>query len=189
MKLGDGPELDLLRSQLERTRLKQRRYLLEAEERRRLDVLNRLRGEPSGAPIVTNLHLLDVADPVVPSMEQALADAEARSPELKRAALQIQESRQATDRSRRDYYPDVTVTAGVTPRGGLEPMWQAGLSLNLPIWGSSKQAPLIRERKAVARATGADQEVIRRLLAQRVQERIRLPAPWWRATASIDPGS
>jgi outer membrane protein TolC len=171
---GDGAQSDLLRAQLERARLKQRRALLEAEERRRVDVLDRLRGEPAGAPVATGLHLLELADPIVPSLNQSVADAEARSPELKRAALQVQESRQATDLSRRELYPDVTVTAGVMPRGGLDPMWQAGVSLNLPVWSASKQRRQIAERQALTRGASAGREAINHLLAQRVSERVRL---------------
>jgi len=171
---GDGAQSDLLRAQLERARLRQRRCALEAEESRRADVLNRLRGEPAGAPVATSLHLLDLGDPAVPPLAQAIADAQTRSPELKRAGLQVQESRQATDLSRLERYPDVTVTAGVMPRGGLDPMWQAGVSLNLPVWNASKQRHLIAERQALARGASAEREVVDRLLAQRVRERIRL---------------
>jgi len=41
---GETAQSDLLRAQLERMRLRQRRWTLESEERRRLSVLNRLRG-------------------------------------------------------------------------------------------------------------------------------------------------
>ena len=171
---GDGAQSDLLRAQLERSRLRQRRWLLEAEERRRLDVLDSLRGEPPGAPIATDMHLMDLADPIVPEIERAIADARSQSPEVKWTALQEQESRGAIDLARRDRFPDITVTAGVMPRGGLEPMWQAGMSVNLPVWAASKQRRAIGEREALAHGAAAAHESVAHLLARRVGERIRV---------------
>ncbi len=50
---GDGAQSDVLRSQLELNRLKQRRIGLAAEERTRAQDLNRLRAHPLDEPIVT----------------------------------------------------------------------------------------------------------------------------------------
>src|SRR5262249_37084020 len=47
---GQGVQSDLLRAQLERSRLRQRRWALGSEERRRLEVLNRLRAASLDAP-------------------------------------------------------------------------------------------------------------------------------------------
>ena len=52
-EVGQGSQSDLLRAQLERTRLQQRRVALEGEERTRLQALNRLRVHPLDEPIPT----------------------------------------------------------------------------------------------------------------------------------------
>src|SRR5215471_10796705 len=91
---GQGAQSDLLRAQLERSRLRQRRWALGAEERRRLEVLNRLRTTPLDTPVSTSGSVSDLRDPELPSSSEAIADAEARSPELARAQLTAEESGQ-----------------------------------------------------------------------------------------------
>lgn len=63
---GDGAQSDLLRAQLERSRLKQRRWALAAEEQRRIAVLNRLRGHTVDEAVATSRSLADLPDPAVP---------------------------------------------------------------------------------------------------------------------------
>ena len=67
--------------------MRQQRWALQAEEGRRVTVLNRLRGYPPTASIATTRTLSDLPDPVLPDPEQAAAAVEAESPELKKALL------------------------------------------------------------------------------------------------------
>ena len=171
---GQGAQSDILRAQLERSRLRQRRWVLEAEERRRLEVLNRARARPLDAPVPTTRGLADLADPPLLDREQALADAEARSPELARALAAAQQAERQLDLARKDYFPDFTVSAGVMPRGGLEPMWQAGLSLNIPLWAGSKQSRAVAENESRNEAGLQGAEAVRQVLRLRVEERLAL---------------
>lgn len=174
---GEGAQSDVLRAQLERVRLRQRRLTLQAEETRRLAVLNRLRGRDAAEPVETARHLQELADPALPPPEQAIADADARSPELRAAQLEAEAAGQRTELARKDYWPDLTFTAGVMPRGGgLETMWTAGLSFGVPVWAASKQARAVAEGAARRNAAGLGAEAIRRLLHQRIRERLALLA-------------
>lgn len=170
---GQGAQSDLLRAQLERNRLRQRRWALQAEERQRIAALNRLRGRPLDEPVVTTRSLPDLPDPELPEAQQALARAEEQSPELHRALLQGAQADRRVDLARRERWPDVTVSAGVMPRGGsFSTMWQAGVAFNLPVWSVQKQAHAISENQARGRAARDGAEAIRRLLQQRVVERL-----------------
>jgi outer membrane protein TolC len=172
---GQGAQSDLLRAQLERSRLRQRRWALQSEERRRQEVLNRLRVHPLDEPIQTTRTVAELVDPPLADAAHAIADAEARSPELTRAQLAAEQSGQRVALSKKDYFPDFTVSAGVMPRGGqFEPMWQAGLSFNIPIWAGSKQSPAVAESEARQRSGTQGVEAIRQLLRLRVQERLAL---------------
>jgi outer membrane protein TolC len=169
---GQGAQSDLLRAHLERNRLRQRRWALQAEERQRLAVLNRLRGRPLDEPVVTTRGLADLPDPKLPEAQQALARAEEQSPELHKALLQGQQADRRVDLARKERWPDVTVSAGVMPRGGsFSTMWQAGVAFNVPVWTVQKQAHAISENQARGRAARDGAEAIRRLLQQRVHER------------------
>jgi outer membrane protein TolC len=170
---GEVAQSDLLRAQLERARLKQRRWALEAEERRRLAVLNRLRGHDLGERFATDRGLADLPDPVLPDVEQETLSSEAASPELKKAMLAGSEADRRVDLAKKDRWPDVTVSAGLMPRGGnFETMWQAGVSLNLPVWSAHKQSRLIAENQARGVAARSGVEAVRQLLRQRVRERL-----------------
>lgn len=169
---GDGAQSDVLRAQLERSRLLQQRWALVAEERRRLAVLNRAVGRPLDHPIPTAASLGDMADPSLPDSASAEADVEARSPELRRARLTVEQSGALVALAKKDYLPDLTVSGGVMPRGGaFEPMWQAGVSLPLPLWAASKQSKAVSEYRLRGQAAESSAETIRRLARQRLEER------------------
>jgi outer membrane protein TolC len=172
---GEGAQSDILRAQLERSRLKQQRWALKAEEQRRIAVLNRSLGRPLDDPIPTSLSLMDVPDPALPEAGRAAADAEARSPELQKARLEVEQSGTLVALAKKDYFPDLTVSAGVMPRGGtFEPMWQAGLSFSIPLWAGSKQSRAVSEYRLRGTAAQGGAETIRRLLLQRAKERLAL---------------
>jgi len=169
---GGGAQSDVLRAQLERSRLQQRRWALVAEERRRLTALNRAAGRPFERPIPTDVSLGDIVDPAMPESSSAEADADARSPELRKARLATQQSGALVSLARRDYLPDLTIIGGVMPRGGaFEPMWQAGASVSLPLWAAGKQAQAVREYRLRGQAAENSAETIRRLVRQRLEER------------------
>ena len=170
---GQGTQADLLRAQLERSRLSQRRWALQALEQQRIIALNRLCGRPLDEPVVTTHGLQDLPDPELPDARQAVAAAEGRSPELHKAMLQGQQADHRVDLARKERWPDITVSAGVMPRGGgFSTMWQAGLAFCVPVWSVGKQAHAIRESQARGHAARNGAEAIRRLLHQRVNERV-----------------
>lgn len=174
-EVGDGSQSDVIRAQLEQSRLKQRRWALEDEERRRVIVMNRLRGRAPGDAVATSRSLVDIPDPVVPGMESALEDAQAKSPELQKSRLAIEQSASLVELAGKDYYPDVTVSAGLMPRGGpFPPMWQAGVSFSIPIWGGSKQARAVEENRIRGTSARFGAEAIEQVLRQRIAERLSL---------------
>ncbi len=170
---GEGPQSDYLRAQLERQRLRQQSWALEAEERRRIAVLNRLRGHPLGEPIATERTLADLPDPLEPDPNQAMVDAETDSPELKKALLAGEQAGRRVELAKKERWPDVTVVAGIMPRwGNYATMWQAGVALNLPVWTAQKQSRSIAENQARGIAALSGAEAIRQVLRQRISERL-----------------
>lgn len=168
---GEAPQSDVLRAQLELNRLRQRRFALEAQARTAVQSLNRLRSRPVDEPIATDAHLRDANLPALPSEEPAMADALARSPELEEARLGTAQATAALALARRDRYPDLGVSVGVMDRGALDPMWQAAVSIGLPIWSSRKQGRAVAESEARAQASTRGAEATAQLLRLRVAER------------------
>ena len=170
---GEGTQSDLLRAQLERTRLRQRRWSLESDDRRRVAALNRLRGHPLDEVVVVNRSLVDLPDPLQSDLNQAVAQAEADSPELKKAILSGHQAHHRADLAKQERWPDLTVMAGLMPRGGDFPtMWQAAVSFNVPIWSTQKQARAVAENQARGDAAASAAETIRQVLRERIVERL-----------------
>lgn len=168
---GDGSQTDLLRAQLERTRLRQRRVQLEAEERTRRAEVNRLRGRPAADAVETAPALERLADPEPGTREAAVADAEGRSPELAGARAGHDRAGRELDLARRERFPDVTVSAAVMPRGALEPMWSLFLSVPLPVFSGRKQSRAVAERALAADASAAEADAQAQVVRLRAVER------------------
>ena len=168
---GDGAQSDVLRAQLEQNRIRQRRVTLEAEEKSRLLALNRLRARPLDAPIETSVTIRELP---------ALADQESRfsseralleSPEVGAARLAVRRAERSVGVAEREYYPDLTVGAGVMWRAELPPMWQVSLGGPLPVYASSKQSRAVAENQAWAAAARHDVTALEQLVALRTAER------------------
>jgi outer membrane protein TolC len=96
---------------------------------------------------------------------------EARSPELAGARASVRQTEKLLDLTKLDRRPDFAVTAGLMPRGGLDPMWQVGVSISLPIYGRHKQQRAVAEHEHHRRGQGAEVDSVRTLLRQRTEER------------------
>ncbi len=100
-----------------------------------------------------------------------LQRAEQESPELQAARIGLGQAERRLDLARRDRFPDFALSAGLMPRGSLDPMWQVGFSISLPIWSRQKQQRAVAEQGNRQRASGSEVEGVRNLLTQRIQER------------------
>jgi outer membrane protein TolC len=168
---GEGPQSDVLRAQLELNRLRQRRFALEAQETGAVQTLNRLRTRPVDEPIATTASVRSLGWPEPIAPDAAVADALARSPELAQAKLGTARAEKSAALARRERYPDLSVNAGIMPRGELDPMWVAGISVGLPVWSSRKQSRAVAENEARAEAGARGQEAVEQILRLRVAER------------------
>ena len=169
---GQVPQADLLRAQLERARLQQRGWALAAELATRLAELNRLRARPLDEPVPTSARLADTGDPVVLAEAAAEEDAEGRSPEILLSVLGVEQAGRRVELARKEKLPDFAVTAAIMPRGGLEPMWQVGLSIGLPLFAGRKQNRAVDEgeQRRIGEAQGS--ETVKQILRLRTRERL-----------------
>jgi len=166
-EVGQGSQVDLLRAQLERTRLQQAVFSLEAEEKAAVAALNRLRQHHPEDPIETTATLRDVPEPELLTIEAV----EARSPELAAAWTGVKQAERQVELARLDRRPDFAVTAGIMPRGSLDPMWQVGVSISLPIYGRHKQQRAVAEHDHHRLGQKAEVNSVHTLLWQRTEER------------------
>jgi outer membrane protein TolC len=167
--VGQGAQQDVLRVQVEVTRVGQLEAEQEAEERIRLAELNRLLGRAREEPLETAaaLPLRPAAEP----LERALARAREISPELAASRLAVERARLAVALARKEWKPDLTLQGGYMNRGGLDPMWQAGVWITLPL-ARRRRAEGVAEAEARLRAAERQVEVVELQLRFRTTERL-----------------
>jgi outer membrane protein TolC len=170
-EVGQGAQSDLLRAQLERTRLARQRVALEADERARLQALNRLVLRPLDASIPTPRPLADFSDPSLRSPEEAVQDAERRSPDLAVSRASVTAADRRVDSAKKDWFPDMAITASVMPRGQIEPMWALQFGVTLPIFGAGKQSKAVVESQERRIAEGHGEDATALLVRLRARER------------------
>lgn len=165
-----GSQQEMLRAQVEATRLQAVHAQHHAEARARLAQLNALLARPAGTPV-------EASAPPPPAPEARSADAilawtEATSPELKAAALAVERDERAVALAGRESKPDFNVQGGLAYRGGLPPVWHVGASVMLPSRARVKAG--LAEAEARLAASRARQEDVRVRLRAVVEQRLAL---------------
>jgi cobalt-zinc-cadmium efflux system outer membrane protein len=168
-KVGKGLQQDVLRAQVEVSRmlqrltiLRQRRHTLEAQ-------LNSLLVRPQETPIGT----LEPAEKSVfaYSLDELLQKAVDNFPEIQKQQQVIEQSQLAVDLARKSYYPDFNVGLDYQNRGSSQrDMYGLRFTLNLPVFYKSKQRQAVNEAGLSLSAAQQVREAIRTSLLFQVKE-------------------
>lgn len=171
--VGQGGQQDVLRAQVELTRVETRLATLEAEASQRLAEINRRVGRDLATPLgaaASDVPALQL-DPVGDDDRTWLASLSAESPELRAQATSQEGARLDLELARRAAKPAWGVEAGYANRGGLDPMWRAGVSLSLPLRRGRIDAGRA-EAEARQRSAAARQQALQADLALFVRQRL-----------------
>jgi outer membrane protein TolC len=166
--VGQGAQQDVLRAQVEITRFEQLRAEQAAEIEAREAELSRLVGREVKRGVVAGVRLQLRPEPRTLAALQS--EAEATLPELRAGAAAVERGQLAIDLAEREFKPDITVQAGYMNRGGLEPMWQAGVGVTLPVYRGRRRAA-VAEAEASRRAVALQVEAVRAQIRFRTRER------------------
>jgi outer membrane protein, heavy metal efflux system len=183
--VGQGAQPDVLRVQTEVTRVEQRAIEQAAEAEVRLAEINRLLARPLDTPVPTTATLTLV--PLAGSALEAIDEARAISPELQGAALAIQTDTAAAALARRDLKPDFSVQGGYMTRGGLDPMWLAGVGFSWPRDRKSRESA-VAEAEIRAKGGSYVAESMGLQLAYKTRERFTRAKALEKLVALFDGG-
>jgi cobalt-zinc-cadmium efflux system outer membrane protein len=175
---GGGEQGDLLKAQLQATRLEVRLEDHHAERSALVADLNRWLGRPGGAALGQVTALPAAAVPPMPWEDLAVRGAS--RVRVARAAVDAAERRLAA--ARLDVKPDLSPAAGLAYRGALGPVLTLRVGVELPFWKRQKQEPLIRAAEAELEA--ARQELRASEVTVR-SEAARVAADWSKADRQI----
>ena len=148
---GVGLQSDAIRSAVERSRLDLEFAALEREKRAARGRINALLARAPGSPLANPVALRPLP-PTVLRIDDLLDRARRNNPVLAEASSEIAAAEDSRRLVAKNWYPDVTVTAGQSDLPGLGPRLYAGVGIKLPLqWGLRDS----QEREATARAGAA----------------------------------
>lgn len=167
--VGQGAQQDVLRVQIEVTRVEQLRSEQAAEAEIRVAELNRLLSRPATSPLDTTARL--ALRPLDGDLESLVRLANDISPELKNARLSTEKGSLGVSLAQKEFKPDFNLQAAYMNRGGLDPMLLAGVGLSLPVYRSRLQGALA-EAQALLRSSQSLVQSVELQLRFRTQERV-----------------
>ena len=141
--VGKGAQQDMIRAQIELTRLTERQTLLEQARQTLEAQLNSLRDRPVDTPLGPTADLRP--SPLLHTLGELQAAAEAGFPALKRQQAMIEGNQLAVNLARKEVRPDFGVGYTYMQRAGMPDMYGITFSTSLPIFRRSKQDQGIRE--------------------------------------------
>ena len=144
--VGKAAQQDVLRAQLEITRLSQRETVL-TQQRQTLEAqLNSLRNIPIDSPVGTPAATKPSA--FAHTQEQLQEAARANYPVLKQRQTMVDQNRLSVDLARKEKRPDFSVGYAYMQRDGMPDMYGITLSTSLPIFHRRKQDMAMTEAAA-----------------------------------------
>lgn len=167
--VGQGAQQDVLRVQIEVTRIEQLRSEQSAEAEIRVAELNRLLSRPATSPLETPGHL--GLRPLEGDLEGLVKWTGDISPELKNARLSTEKGSLGVSLAQKEFKPDFNLQAAYMNRGGLDPMLLAGVGISLPIYRSRLKGA-VAEAEAQLRSSQSLVQSVELQLRFRTQERV-----------------
>lgn len=167
-KVGKGLQQDVLRAQLEVTRLLQRLTLLEQRRNTLVGQLNALLQRPLDAPMGP---LAPVEKPVFAyTLDELVERGVANHPEIRQQEERIAQSQVALKLAERERYPDFGVGWDYQQRPGFPEMFGLRFTVSIPIFYKNKQKQLAVEAISEKAAAVQQREAIRTTLLFQVKE-------------------
>ena len=164
---GPGTQLDVVQAQAEAARVEEERVAEDTEARIAVAEINRLLARAPDIPVETPSFDILQEEVRAPA---AVPGGSADIPELGAAAAVLERARAAAALARREFKPDFELQTAYMNRGGLPAMWQAGVTVNLPVRRATKRAALA-EAEARVRQAEADLQSLNLIARLRTQER------------------
>jgi outer membrane protein TolC len=167
-KVGKALQQDVIRSQLEISRILQTFTTLNQRRRTLAAKLNSLLLRASDSPI-GSLAPVQKAE-LNYSLEELTEEGVANSTDIRKQEQVIEQSQYAVSLAQKSYYPDVRVGYDFWHRPDLQNMQGFNVGINVPIFYKKKQREEVRETTFVVESGKQTRETIRTVLLFQVKE-------------------
>jgi cobalt-zinc-cadmium efflux system outer membrane protein len=166
--VGEGIQQDVLKAHVELSLLVDRETTLEQRRQSETAELNALLNRAPEEPLGTAEH------PVVRSLTRSLQEvtdaAYRQAPELQISNERVAGSESSLALAHREYLPDFVVRADYMYKSALQPEWEVGLGIKLPLYYAAKQRAGVNEAAAGLAVAEAERDSMRRSVAYRVKD-------------------
>lgn len=167
-KVGKGLQQDVLRSQVEVSRILRTFTLLNQRRSTLVTKLNTLLLRSADTPIG---QLTPVEkSPLTYSLEELTDAGVKNSPEIRRQEQLIEQSQYAVNLAQRAYYPDFKAGYDYLQRPGMPDMHGFNVGINVPIFYKKKQREGVREANFALESSKQSREAIRTSLLFQVKD-------------------
>jgi outer membrane protein TolC len=167
-KVGKGLQQDVIRAQLEVSRILQKLTLLNQRRRTLVARINTLLLRPPDAAIGT---LAPVEkSPLDYSLNELIEKGVENSPDIRRQEQFIEQSQYAVNLARLAYYPDFRVGYDYAQRPDMPDMHGFNVTINVPIFYKTKQREGVREAGFALESAKQSREAIRTELLFQVKD-------------------
>lgn len=166
--VGQAPQQDVIRAQTQVSLLALQRERVARERRAREGELNALMRRAPNAPVGRPLDLAPVT--LDASIDALLGRALRESPVLRRDALLVARADAEVEVARRDFHPDLGVSAGYRFMGAMPDMFELRVDVVLPLQRARRRAALAERELAASAERHAVEAAQAALQAQLHQE-------------------
>lgn len=167
-KVGKGLQQDVLRAQLEVSRILQTLTILNQRQRSLAARLNTLLLRPSDTPLGT-LSAVEKS-PLNYSLDELIEQGVANSPDIRRQEQLIEQSQYAVNLARKEYYPDFRIGYDYWQRPDLMDMHGLNFTINVPIFYKKKQREGVNEANFAHESAKQSRESIHTELVFQVKD-------------------
>ena len=167
-RVGRGLQQDVVRSQVEVSRVTQKLIVLQRQRNAVVAQLNSLLLRPQETSIGAVAPV--EKSPLNYSLDELIEMGVTNSPEIRRQEELIEQSRYAVNLAQREYYPDFMASYNYAQRSGMPDMHGVMVGINVPIFYRSKQRQGVLEASSALNSSRQSREAIRTVLLFQVKD-------------------
>lgn len=170
---GTSPQADALMAQTEKYMLREQETML----KQKIQSIEAMLCSTVGREAPSSLARPTAVSPVPyqPNETELIQKAYAQSPEIKNRERMIAAAEARVEMLKREFYPDVTLMAGLDQRPGeYRNMWRFETALNIPIFYKWKQEPAVREAQAALEGAKHELEAAKLMAVSGIRENLAM---------------
>ena len=166
--VGEGIQQDALKAQVELSLLLDRETALTQRRTSQTAELNALLDRPAAAPLGGAEHPMERT--LTRSVAELTEAAATHAPELKATAARVGGGEAGVALAHREYLPDFVLRAEYMHKAELQPEWEVGLGIKVPLYFATKQRAGVAEASAMLAEARAAHESADRSVDARIKD-------------------